>query len=114
MTAHPSPRHSTGRILFFSAPGAAQGSLHISRRQQENLTSTKANIGQTRPAQHAAQALHLRTLTALANLGFSPKAYPENTLEPSPGRAVRPGIRFGRKEAERVARRRVTSVFGGS
>ena len=118
----PIHHHSTEHILLFSAPGAARGSPLLSRRHWKNLASAKPNISQTRPAQHAVQTPHLHTLTALANLHFPPKACPESTLRPSPGsalagglgQAVHPGIGFGRKEAERVARWRVTFAFRGS
>lgn len=87
-TAHPSPRHSTEPVLLLSSRGAARGSPHISPSHRENLTSTKAIIGETHPAPHAAQTLRIYTLIALTNLCFPPKPYTENTLPPSPGSAV--------------------------
>lgn len=121
-TAHPSPRRSAEHVLLLLAPGTAQESLHISRSRQGKLTSTKPNISQTCSAQHAAQTLQLCALTAPENLPFPPKPCPGNAPWPSPGlalasglpRAACPGIGFGRKEAERVARRRVTFAFRGS
>lgn len=117
---HPGTAPST--FCFFSVPGAARGSLRISQSHWENLTSAKANTGQTHPAQRTVQLVHLCALTALANLCCPTKPYPENALQLSPGLVLasglgwdaRPGIRFGRKEAERVARWRMTFAFRGS
>lgn len=117
---HPGAAPST--FCFFSVPAAARGSLRISQSHWENLPSTKANTGQTHPAQGTVQLVHLCALTALANLCCPTQPYPENALQLAPGLALasglgqdaRPGIGFGRKEAERVARWRVTFAFRGS
>lgn len=73
-TAHPSPWHNSAWITLFSAPRAIPGP----QNHWENLTSTKANAGQTRPAQPAAPAPPLCALSTPANrcLPLNPTSEP--------------------------------------